>query len=96
MLACVYIYIGTIYQIEQDSAVCRQVQQTDKPIYDIVAYEDCMCVVTMGGVLSVFRKNRAAGIRTNSAGNDTTSLQHINTVGPPFTLYNRISQVNYY
>lgn len=66
---------GSIYLVAQDTAMCREVFKADKAILDIVSYEDSMCVLTVGGILSVFKKNRSA----RSAGG---GLELLNTVFP--------------
>ncbi len=44
----------------------------DRAIQDIVTYEDSLCVLTSGGVLTVFRKNKI--------NNDGRVIELLNTV----------------
>jgi len=45
----------------------------DKAIHEIVSYEDSLCVLTLGGVLSILRRNRMAKTASEI-------LQPLNTV----------------
>lgn len=52
------MYSGAIYHAVQDGPTCTEVVRMEKAIQNIVNHEDSLCVLTSGGLLSVFRKNK--------------------------------------
>ena len=40
----------------QDDATCTEVYRMDKPVEKMLANEDLLCVLTSGGVITVFRR----------------------------------------
>ena len=66
------IHSGAIYHVKQDGTTCTEVVRMDKAIQNIVSHEDSLCVLTSGGVLSVFRKNKMK--------DGTKNIELLNTV----------------
>lgn len=66
------IIIGAIFHIIQDATTYTEIFRMDRAIQDIVTYEDSLCVLTSGGVLTVFRKNKI--------NNDGRVIELLNTV----------------
>ncbi|KZS12398.1 Intraflagellar transport protein 140 [Daphnia magna] len=63
---------GAIYHAIQDVATCVEVVRMDRAIQNIVSHEDSLCVLTSGGIVSVYRKNKTKdGIK---------SIELLNTV----------------
>lgn len=66
------IYIGVIYQINQRSSSLVEICNMDRAIQEMVSFDELLCVLTFGGVLTVFRRDK------NSS--EGKGLQLVNTV----------------
>ena len=75
------VYSGAIYHAVQDGTTCTEVVRMDKAIQNIVSYEESLCVLTSGGVLSVFIKNKKKDSSKN--------IELLNTVLPEAFLFRK-------